>query len=117
MPFEVGLPRQLREEERYVTLILASDTAMPTVDGQWSRGEDGRITAWYSRAQLCEAVLAGLRIEIGRMEERLERGERMMVKARERGANREAAVLEQHWVKMLEDMTRLLDVQAAAQAR
>jgi len=117
MTFEVALPKQLKEEERYVTLILSSDSSLPTIDGQWTREEDERITAWYTRSQFFEAVLAGLRIEIGKMEQRLESGEQMIVKARERGANREAAILEQHWVRMLERMTWLLDAQAAVQAQ
>ena len=116
MPFQLSLPQQLVEAERlYVTLALSGDTVLPTVEGQWERDEGGAIEAWYTRPQLCEAVLAGLAIEIGQMQTRLERGEKLIIEARRRSDGREVVELEQHWIAMLERITRLLDAQAVAQ--
>ena len=114
MSFQLSLPQQLKEEQRYVTLALPGESSMPTVEDQWIRGDDGVITAWYTRPQLCEAVLAGLAIEIGKMQARLERGEQLIVEAGQRGDESEVVKLEQYWIAMLERITHLLDAQAVA---
>lgn len=113
MTFQVTLPKQLKED-RYVTFVLSGDSPLPTINGQWTRWDENTITAWYTRPQLCEAVLAGLAIEIGQMQDRLEKGEQLINEAKQRGDEQEAAKLQRHWVTMLEHITRLLDAQAQA---
>jgi len=115
MAFQLSLPQQLKGEWR-VTLALSGDSSLPTIKSQWMRGDDGVITAWYTRSQLCDAVLAGLAIEIGKVQDRLEYGEQLIVEARQRGDELEVAELERHWIAMLEYITHLLDAQVAAQA-
>jgi len=115
MSFKLSLPQQLDDSMR-ITFSIPRDSQLPTIDGQWTREDDGTITAWYTRPQLCEAVLAGLAIEIGQMQERLERGEQMIADAKQRGDEQEVTALERHWVTMLERITRLLDAQAIVQA-
>lgn len=108
MAHEIILPDQLTQKN-YITLLIRSDSSLPTIDGQWTRCDDGSVQAWYTRPQLHEAVLVGLAIEIGRVQERLSKSEHMISKA----SGVQAIELQQHWITMLERLVMLLDAQAA----
>jgi len=118
MDYQIGLPDQLQHggEEIYVILMIPPESTLPAVDEQWEKHEDGMVEASYTRAQLREAVWAGLAIKIGQVEERLNQGERLIAEARKRGDDAEAGRLEQHWLALLGQITSLLNAQVAARA-
>jgi hypothetical protein len=107
MSYQITLPHQLE----HLTFLIPPDSALPIIEGQSEQDERGLI-AWYTRDQLREAVWAGLAIQSGQCEKRLEDGEVMVIEARQRDDGAEAARLEGHWVELLAWLTELLDAQA-----
>ena len=120
MGYQVELPDQLKQQdgEVYVTLLIPQESTLPVanVDEQWETLADGMVRASYTRAQVREAVWAGLAIKIGQVEERLNQGERLIAEAQQHGDHAETERLEQHWLALLGQITSLLDAQVAARA-
>jgi len=115
---QIMLPDQLQhgDEVIYITLMIPPESTLPAVDEQWEKHEDGMVKASYTRAQLREAVWAGLAIKVGQVEDRLDQGETLIAQARQRGDDAEAERLEQHWLALLGQIASLLDAQVAARA-
>ena len=108
MSYQISLPQQLE----HLTFLIGPDSVLPVVEGQTEQGERGTI-AWYTSDQLRQAVWAGLTIQSGQYEERLEDGEAMVIEARQRGDSAEVARLEEYWIELLARLTELLDAQVA----
>jgi len=107
MSYQITLPQQLE----HLTFLIGPDSTLPIIEGQTEQDERGLI-ALYTRDQLREVVWAGLAIQSGQYEKRLEDGEAMVIEARQRGDSAEVAQLEEYWIELLARLTELLDAQA-----
>ena len=105
--YETTLPHQLER----ITLLIPPDSALPIVVGQSERVQGG-IEAWYTREQLHDAVWTALAIEIGNLEQRLERGSALIAQARQSEDAARLTRMERHWIVLLERYTALLDALA-----
>lgn len=102
---------ELKEEHRRkvdsgteITLSLPPDThlSVPANPERWER-RNGRVVATYTRTELAWAVVLELSRQLSELDNRLERGKRLLKEADES----EAEALQEHWDALNAERKRL----------